>query len=71
MAGSYYIVNGSIMDLSEVQNMGYDEFSLHAKMNMPLKLYKYFPNRQIELIDDKSGKPIVDKNTGYTNDREL
>jgi hypothetical protein len=27
--------------------MGYDEFSFRSKINMPLKLYKYFPNKEI------------------------
>lgn len=61
---SYCIVNGSVMNLNEVQNMGCNEFSLRTKMNMPLKLYKYFPNLRTELIDEKSGKPILDENTG-------
>ena len=42
IAESCCIVNGALMTLTEVQNMGYDEFSMRAKMNMPLKLYKYF-----------------------------
>ena len=64
IAESCCIVNGALMNLNEVQNMGYDEFSMRAKMNMPLKLYKYFSNQQTELIDEKSGKPILDENTG-------
>ena len=59
------------MNLNEVQNMGYDEFSMRAKMNMPLKLYKYFSNQQTELIDEKSGKPILDENTGGEKNRKL
>lgn len=66
IAESCCIVNGALMNLDEVQNMGCDEFGLRSKMNMPLKLYKYFPNRPTELIDEKSGKPIVDENTGKT-----
>lgn len=64
IAESCCIVNGTLMNLNEVQNMGYNEFSMRAKINMPLKLYKYFPNQLIELIDKKSGKPIVDETTG-------
>ena len=30
IAESYCIVNGALMNLSEVQNMGYDEFSMRA-----------------------------------------
>ena len=40
-ASSYCIINGAPMRLEEVQNMGYDEFSLRSKLNMPLKLYHY------------------------------
>ena len=64
IAESCCIVNGALMNLTEVQNMGYDEFSMRAKINMPLKLYKYFPNRLTELVDKKTGKPIVDETTG-------
>ena len=64
IAESCCIVNGALMNLTEVQNMGCDEFSMRAKMNMPLKLYKYFPNRLTELVDKKTGKPIVDETTG-------
>ena len=52
IAESYCIVNGAVLDLNEVQNMGYDEFSERAKKNMPLKLYKYFPNHTIEIKDN-------------------
>ena len=64
MAESYCIVNGSIMNLNEVQNMGYDEFNLRAKQRMPLKLYKYFPNTLTDLTDENTGKPIIDQVTG-------
>lgn len=49
---SYCIINGAIMSLDEIQKMGYEEFSLRSKINMPLKLYRYYPNR----IDEKTGK---------------
>ncbi len=64
VAESYCIVNGSLMNLDEVQNMGYKEFSLQSKLSMPLKLYKYFPNQPTELTDEKSGEPIIDEKTG-------
>ena len=64
MAESYCIVNGSIMNLNEVQNMGYDEINLRAKQKMPLKLYKYFPNTLTDLTDENTGKPIIDQVTG-------
>jgi hypothetical protein len=43
---SYCVINGAIMPLQEVEQMGYNEFSYRAKINMPLKLYKYFPNKE-------------------------
>lgn len=43
-ASTYCIVNNAIMSLNEIQNMGCNEFSVRSKFNMPLKLYKYFPN---------------------------
>lgn len=64
MVESYCIVNGALMTLQEVQDMGCTEFSIRAKQNMPLKLYKYFPNQPTELIDEQSGKPIIDEKTG-------
>lgn len=64
LAASFCIINGQIMNLDEVQNMGYAEFSLRAKINMPKKLYKYFPNRSTEQLDEKSGDPIIDEKTG-------
>lgn len=44
LTSSYCIVNGAIMELAEVNRMGYNEFSLRSKINMPSGLYKYFPN---------------------------
>ena len=32
------------MRLEDVQNMGCNEFALRSKINMPMKLYKYYPN---------------------------
>lgn len=60
LAESYCIINGTLMNLNEVQNMGYDKFSLKSKMNMPLKLYKYFPNKPTELIDEKTKKVKIE-----------
>lgn len=58
-ATSYCIVNGAIMSLKEIQEMGYDEFALRSKINMPLRLYRYYPNtvRQEE---------ITGKNVNYS-----
>lgn len=66
VAESCCVINGAIMNLDELQNMGYDEFSLRAKINMPLKLYKYFPNRKIEQKNEASGEPVIDEKTGKT-----
>ena len=38
------MINGSILKLSEVEAMGFQEFSFRAKLNIPLKLYHYYPN---------------------------
>lgn len=62
IAESYCIVNRELMKLDEVQNMGYEDFSKRAKMKMPLKLYKYFPNTTTEIINEKSENPVIDKN---------
>lgn len=43
-ATSYCIVNGAIMNLNEIQGLGYDEYSLRSKLNMPLRLFRYYPN---------------------------
>ena len=44
------------MKLSEVQKMGYDEFALHSKVNMPLRLYRYYPD--IESKDKATGETV-------------
>lgn len=55
-ASSYCIVNGAVMNLNEIQNMGYDEFSLRSKINMPLRLYRYYPNKKVK--DKETGEEI-------------
>lgn len=52
LMSSYCIVNGDIVRLDKLQNMGYKEFALRSKLNMPLKLYKYYPN----VIKDENGE---------------
>lgn len=49
---SYCVVNGAFMPLNEIENMKYEEFALRSHINMPLKLYKYFPNR-IEKVGEQ------------------
>lgn len=56
LASSYCVVNGAIMKLDEIQNMGYDEFSLRSKINMPLHLYRYYPNTITK--DKETGKEV-------------
>ncbi len=40
----YCAVNGGIYSLSEIAQLGLEEFCARSKNNMPLKFYKYFPN---------------------------
>ncbi len=55
LSTSYCVVNGALMRLDEIENMGYQEFWLRSKMNMPKKFYKYCPNickdTYIELVN--------------------
>lgn len=65
-AEHFCIINGAIMQLDEIQNMGYEEFSLRSKVHMPSKFYRYFPNTV------KDGKPnysiqALENNTVYLN----
>lgn len=32
------------MKLNAIQEMGYDEFALRSTMNMPSRLYRYYPD---------------------------
>ena len=45
---NFCIVNGSIQKLDDIENMGWKEYSLRSRLNMPLHLYKYFPNTLTE-----------------------
>lgn len=51
---SYCIINGSILELDKVEKMGCEEFSCQSRLSVPLKLYKYFPNKEIK----ENGKSI-------------
>ena len=42
-AFSYCIVNGDVMRLSEIQDMGYDKFAFRSRINVPQRLYRYYP----------------------------
>lgn len=54
IAASCCVVNGAIMNLDEIERMGYQKFGLRSKLNMPRKLYKYFPN-----IAKKSDENVI------------
>lgn len=45
---NFCIVNGSIQKLDDIENMEWKEYSLRSRLNMPLHLYKYFPNTLTE-----------------------
>ena len=49
---SYCIVNGQIKKLKEVEALGYEKFLNYAITNLPIKLYKYFPN----IENDETGE---------------
>lgn len=55
ITSSCCVINGAIMNLNEVEKMGCQEFWIRSKINMPSKLYKYFPN---SIKEDDSGKEI-------------
>lgn len=44
LLSSCCIVNGEVFPLAEVEKMGCLEFGRRSIINMPLKLYKFFPN---------------------------
>jgi len=44
------------MNLDEIQDMGYDEFAFRSKINMPLRLYRYYPNKKVK--DKETGEEI-------------
>ena len=50
---SLCIVNGIIMDLNKIEQMGCRDFWIMSKSIMPIKLYKYFPDLIKELPDGR------------------
>ncbi len=42
---SLCIVNGNIMNINEIEKLGYSKFKEYYMNKIPLKLYKYFPNK--------------------------
>ena len=53
LTNSWCFVNGQIAKLADIEKMGYDEFSTKCRLTMPLKLYKYFSNKECML----NGRP--------------
>ncbi len=51
---SYCIINGSLLELDKVEKRGYKEFSNHSRSSVPLRLYKYFPNK----VTEENGNPV-------------
>lgn len=49
LLSSYCVVNGELMPFEEIYNMGYNEFSIRFKNNMPMKLYRYYPNKELNV----------------------
>ena len=58
------VVNGSIMTLKEIEDMGYEEFCYRSRINIPLKLYKYFPDKEVV---DKMGNKVNYSNIALKN----
>lgn len=54
LASTCCVINGAFMTLEDVEKMGYDEFLYRSKINMPLRLYKYFSNAE----NDKEGSKV-------------
>lgn len=46
------LVNGQLMPLQQIESMGWKEFSIRSKLNMPKRLYKYFSNLETKKGDD-------------------
>ena len=55
LTNSWCFVNGQIAKLADIEKMGYDEFSTKCRLTMPLKLYKYFSNKECML----NGQQII------------
>lgn len=54
LLNNFCVVNKQLMDLKEFEKIGYDEFCCNSRINVPSKLYKYFPNREEKLEDGKN-----------------
>lgn len=40
----YCVINGRVHPLADIEGLGYNEFAIRTKTEMPDKLYKFFPN---------------------------
>lgn len=56
---NYCIVNNNFFLLDDIEKMGSTEFGLRSKFSMPLKLYKYFPNKVVTDKDDDGNETQV------------
>lgn len=54
LTNSWCFVNGLITKLADIEKMGYDEFLTKCHLTIPLKLYKYFGNKECMV----NGRPI-------------
>lgn len=52
----YCVINGRFYPLTDIEKLGYNEFVLRTKNEMPNKLYKFFPN--LWTTEQGSKKPI-------------
>lgn len=69
LTNSICIVNGEIMSIKKLHNMGYNEFKLRSLYNMPLKLYKYFPNTCVNSVN--YSLQALENNTVYMQSPSL
>ena len=64
---SYCFVNGSLMRLDQIESMGYREFWMRSKLNMPKKLYKYYSNisKEKDGIEINHSHQALENNTVF------
>ena len=73
LSEKFCIISGNIEPLEKIEQMGYEEFSLMAKEKMPLKLYKYFPNKWEEQNNSTVNYSLIalENNTVYLQSPNL
>lgn len=64
LVSSYCIVNGNLEKLDYIQSMNYLQFALYVRRNMPLKLYRYYPNTETDSGENYSLIALIN-NTVY------